>query len=129
MPPEKNTYRNIDEYIAEFPNDIRLVLEEVRRAVRDAAPEAVETISYSMPAFKLEGILVYFAAFKNHIGFFPTASGVEHFKNELDGYEISKGTIRFPLQKPMPVDLIQRIVAFRVEENLKKAEGRTKRKR
>ena len=129
MPPEKNTYRNNDEYIAEFPNDIRLVLEEVRRAVRDAAPEAVETISYSMPAFKLEGILVYFAAFNNHIGFFPTASGVEHFKNELDGYEISKGTIRFPLHKPMPVDLIQRIVAFRVEENLKKAEGRTKRKR
>jgi len=117
---EKQKYKTIDEYIAGFPGDIRVVLEKLRQVIKSAAPEAVETISYSMPAFKLNGILVYFAAFKNHIGFFPTASGVEAFKQDLTAYETSKGTIRFPLDKPVPFDLVEKIVKYRVTQNLLK---------
>ena len=88
--------------------------------IHEAAPEAQETISYGMPAFRLNGILVYFAAFKDHIGFFPTSSGVSAFAGELSSYDTAKGTIRLPLDKPIPVDLIQKIVKFRVQENLNK---------
>ena len=113
-------YQSIDEYIAQFPPEIREKLQEIRKIIREAAPDAEEKISYRMPAFALNGILVYFAAFKNHLGFFPTASGVEGFKDQLTGYKISKGTIQLPLDQPIPVDLIRKIVRFRVEENLEK---------
>jgi uncharacterized protein YdhG (YjbR/CyaY superfamily) len=113
-------FKTIDGYIAAFPEDIQRILEELRQAIKDAAPKAEEAISYQMPAFKQNGILVYFAAFKNHIGFFPTSSGVEAFKEDLSGYETSKGTIRFPLDKPIPLDLVNKIVRYRVKENLSK---------
>jgi uncharacterized protein YdhG (YjbR/CyaY superfamily) len=113
-------FKTIDEYIESFPNDIQATLSELRQAVREAAPQAQEAISYQMPAFKQNGILVYFAAFKTHIGFFPTASGVETFKEKLSAYETSKGTIRFPIDKPLPLELVKEIVRFRVKENLDK---------
>ena len=119
MAPKKQ-FKTIDEYIATFPKNIQIILEEMRQAIRAAAPDAEEAISYQMPAFKQNGVLVWFAAFKNHIGFFPTALGVEAFKEELSGYEISKGTIRFPLNKPIPFDLVNKIVKFRVKEKLGK---------
>ncbi|MFY9812920.1 MAG: DUF1801 domain-containing protein [Dehalococcoidales bacterium] len=92
----------------------------MRQVIHEAAPEAQETISYGMPAFRQNGIIVYFAAFKDHIGFFPTSSGVSAFAGELSSYDTAKGTIRLPLDKPIPVDLIQKIVKFRVQENLNK---------
>jgi uncharacterized protein YdhG (YjbR/CyaY superfamily) len=111
----------IDEYIAAFPEEIRKKLEGLRAAIKASAPDAEEKISYQMPAFAQKGILVYFAAFKNHIGFFPTASGIRAFKDELSGYDCSKGTVRFPLDKPLPLKLVGRIVKYRVAENMKKA--------
>ena len=120
MTTSKKNFKTIDEYIATFPKNVQVILEEFRRAVREAAPNSTETISYQMPAFKQNGILVWFAAFKNHIGFFPKVSAIEAFKGELSGYELSKGTIRFPLNKPIPFDLVKRIVMFRVKENLDK---------
>jgi uncharacterized protein YdhG (YjbR/CyaY superfamily) len=113
-------FKTIDEYIESFPKDIQAILSDLRQAIRGAAPQAEEAISYQMPAFKQNGILVYFAAFKTHIGFFPTASGVEAFKEKLSDYETSKGTIRFPIDKPLPLELVKEIVRFRVKENLDK---------
>jgi uncharacterized protein YdhG (YjbR/CyaY superfamily) len=118
----------IDEYIAGFPPDIQQILEKLRSAIREAAPDATERISYRMPAFDLRGILVYFAANKNHIGFYPTASPIVKFKDELSQYHFSKGAIRFPIDKPLPYNLISRIVKFRQAENLAKAEQRRKKK-
>ena len=106
----------IDEYIAGFPNDIQDILEKLREVIREAAPQAEEVINYGIPTFKLNGNLVHFAAFKKHIGFYPTPSAMEAFKEELSPYETSKGTIKFPLDKPIPFDLIKRIVKFRVNE-------------
>jgi len=128
-PTTKRTFTNIDEYITGFPKDIQEILQQVRAAIHEAAPEAKETISYQMPAFALEGVLVYFAAFKNHIGFFPTGSGVANFQKELTAYKTTKGTIRFPLDKPIPFDLIRKIVLFRVKESLAKAEAKRKKKK
>lgn len=116
MSAQKNHFTTIDEYIATVPKDVRPILRELRQAIRQAAPEAVETINYQIPTFKLNGNLVHFAAFKKHIGFYPTPSGIEAFREELSPYELSKGTIKFPLEKPLPFDLITRIVQFRVEE-------------
>lgn len=113
-------YKTIDEYISLFPGKIHEALKKIRKVIKKAAPEAQEAISYQMPVFRLEGNLVYFAAFKDHIGFFPTSSGISAFKKELTDYETSKGTIRFPLGKPIPFDLISKIVKFRVKENLQK---------
>ena len=113
-------FDNIDEYIASFPEETQKLLEVIRGTIRNAAPDAKEVISYGIPAFKMKGILVYFAAYKNHIGFYPTASGIEAFKNELFSYEGAKGTVRFPIDKPIPLDLISRIVKFRVQESLEK---------
>ncbi len=120
MSASKKEIKTIDEYIATFPKNVQVILEEFRRAVKEAAPNSEETISYKMPAFKQNGILIWFAAFKNHIGFFPKVSAIEAFKDELSGYELSKGTIRFPLNKQIPFDLVKRIVKFRVKENTKK---------
>jgi uncharacterized protein YdhG (YjbR/CyaY superfamily) len=119
---------NIDEYIANFPVHIQEKLEELRTTIKKAAPQAEEKISYQMPAFNLKGILVYFAAHTNHIGFYPTSTGVETFKDELTGYKCTKGTIQLPFDKPLPLDLITRIVIYRSTENYLRAELKAKKK-
>lgn len=115
----KNDFKTIDEYIASQPKEVAILLERVRTTIKKVAPEATETISYAIPTFKFHGNLVHFANFKNHIGFYPGASGVENFKNELTNYNFSKGTIQFQLTEPIPFDLIEKITKFRVEENVK----------
>jgi uncharacterized protein YdhG (YjbR/CyaY superfamily) len=121
----KTTPENIDEYILEFPPEIQKILQEIRATIRAAAPQATEAISYQMPTFKLHGNLVHFAAFKSHIGFYPVPSGIEAFKEELSQYKGAKGSVQFPLGKPMPLDLISRIVKFRVTENLAKSKQKS----
>lgn len=116
----KSQYKTIDEYIETFPTEIQGILQKMRQAIKEAAPEAIEVISYQMPAFKLNGILVYFAAYKTHVGFYPTSSGIEAFKSELVPYRWSKGAVQFTLDKPIPFDLVKKIVIFRVKENSKK---------
>jgi uncharacterized protein YdhG (YjbR/CyaY superfamily) len=117
MAPSKRKFETIDEYIAQFPKNVRDVLEQLRRVIRESAPEAEETISYAIPAFKLNGVLVWFAAFKNHIGFYPKVSAMEAFKEKLEKYKVSKGTVQFPLNEPIPYELVREIVKFRVKEN------------
>ena len=116
----KKNFKTIDEYIATFPINIQSILQELRQVIKESAPNAEEAIRYQMPTFRLNGNLVHFAAFKKHIGFYPTPSGTESFKNELSNYETSKGTIRFPLDKPIPFDLVKKIVKYRVKENMSK---------
>jgi uncharacterized protein YdhG (YjbR/CyaY superfamily) len=118
----------IDGYIASCPAGIRETLTELRNTIRKAAPMAEEKISYQMPAFALNGVLVYFAAQKEHIGFYPTSSGVEAFKQELSEYSTSKGVVRFPYGKPLPLKLITQIVRFRVIEDLEKEELKRKKR-
>lgn len=118
--------QNIDEYIASFPLEIQEILQNIRLTIASAAPEATEKISYGMPTFALEGNLVHFAAFKNHIGFYSMPSGTSQFQQEILKYKHAKGSIQFPLTEPMPFDLMARIVKFRVEENLAKAAKRKK---
>jgi uncharacterized protein YdhG (YjbR/CyaY superfamily) len=118
MKTEQAAPKDIDGYIAGFPDDVRQILEKIRITIRKAAPHADETISYRMPTFTLKGNLVHFAAFKKHIGFYPTPSGVEKFKQELSVYDGAKGSVQFPLDKPIPFGLISKIVKFRVKENL-----------
>ena len=120
--------KNIDEYIAGFPNDVQEILEKIRMTIRKAAPDAEETIKYQIPTFTLKGNLVHFAAFKKHIGFYPPATGNEKFKNELSGYQGAKGSVKFPLDKPIPFDLISKIVKFRVKENSERAEAKGNKK-
>jgi uncharacterized protein YdhG (YjbR/CyaY superfamily) len=110
----------IDEYITAFPKNIQDILQKVRQTIRESAPDAKEAISYQMPTFKLNGNLVHFAAFKNHIGFYPTPSATEEFQKELSPYKSGKGSIQFPLNEPIPYDLIRKIVMFRVKENFAK---------
>ncbi len=121
MEGNKSGFNSIDEYIATFPEDIQKILGEVRSVIKAAAPKAEEKISYQMPTFTLNGNLVHFAAFKKHIGFYPTPSGTQAFQKEVSVYKGAKGSIQFPLDKPMPLKLITKIVKFRVAENLKKA--------
>ena len=111
---------SIDEYINQFSPEIREKLEALRAEIIRKAPDATERISYGMPSFYLNGNLVYFAAYKSHIGFYPTPSGIEAFRGELAAYKFSKGAVQFPLSKPLPMDLIGRIVEYRVRENLTK---------
>ena len=111
----------IDTYIVAFPDDVQAVLQQIRRTIHETAPEATEAISYGMPTFKLHGNLVHFGAFKSHIGFYPAPTGMESFQEELAPYKQGKGSAQFPLDKPMPLDLIRRIVEFRVQENKGKA--------
>ena len=117
MKDNKNTVISIDAYIANFPEEVQEILEKIRNIIRTAAPEAEETIKYGIPTFTLKGNLVHFAAYKHHIGFYPYPSGVEKFKDELSAYEGAKGSVKFPLDKPIPYDLIAKIVAFRVKRN------------
>lgn len=116
----------IDDYIAGFPKDVQVILEDLRATIRKAAPEAEETINYQIPTFTLNGNLVHFAAYKNHIGFYPTPSGIAAFKKELSAYEGAKGSVQFPIDKPLPLRLITKIVKFRVKENLERRKRKVK---
>lgn len=117
MHNDMQQYRNVDEYIDGFPQDIQIKLRKIREAIKQAAPDAEETIVYRMPAYRQNGPLAYFAAFKDHIGFFPTPAGINNFEKELGHYKISKGTVRFSLDEPIPYELIAKIVKFKVTEN------------
>jgi len=117
---------DIDNYISGFPKDTQKFLSQLRDAIKEAAPDAEEVISYKMPAYKLHGMLVYFAGYANHIGFYPTPSGIDKFSKELAGFKGAKGSVQFPLNKPLPLPLITKIVAFRVKENLERAEIKRK---
>lgn len=121
MKADQSPVGDIDAYIAPFPQDIQNILEKVRSTIRAVAPDATEDIKYGMPTFVLNGNLVHYAAFKNHIGFYPTPTGTETFKAELAPYESGKGSIRFPLDQPIPYDLIRQITEFRVKENQERA--------
>lgn len=119
MNKSNQKYRDIEEYHAAQPAGIRETLEKLRQAIKQAAPMATETISYGMPAFRQKRVLVYYALNKNHIGFYPTPEPIVHFKKELEKYNTSKGAILFPVDKPLPLTLIKKIVKFRLEENIK----------
>ena len=121
MAKSKKQLKTVDEYIAAFPKEVQGVLEKIRSTIRKSAPKAEEAISYGIPAFSLKGRgLVYFAAWKNHIGFYPTPSGIEAFKKELAPFKQEKGSVQFPLDKPIPYDLVKKIVRYKVTENLEK---------
>lgn len=120
-------FKSIDEYIATFPVEVQVLLEELRATIKAAAPEAEEKISYQMPTFFLTGNLVHFAAYRKHIGFYPSSSGIQAFKRELSVFKGAKGSVQFPLDRPLPLELVGRIVKYRVAENLKRAEEKSKR--
>jgi uncharacterized protein YdhG (YjbR/CyaY superfamily) len=120
MEKKKTGYESIDEYIHFFPEHIQKKLVELRKAIREQAPQAQEKISYQMPTFFLNGNLVYFAAYSKHIGFYPTSSGINAFKSKLSKYKHAKGSVQFPIEEPLPIELIKRIVKFRLAENSKK---------
>lgn len=128
MPPPKATYKDIDAYITLYPKEVQVILQKIRETIHKAAPAAEETINYGIPTFTLNGNLVHFAAFKNHIGFYPAPSAIETFKKELSIYEGAKGSVQFPLDKPMPLTLISKIVKYRVKENLVKAATKSKKR-
>lgn len=128
MRADQRVPKTIDEYIAGFPHEIQEILEKMRKTIATAAPQAEEAIKYQMPTFTLKGNLVHFAAFKKHIGLYPTPTATVKFRKELSIYEGGKGSIRFPLDKPIPYSLITKIVKFRVKENLERAAARRKKK-
>jgi len=120
MEGKKGKPTTIDEYIAQFPEDVQRILVKIMAVIKESAPGAVEKISYQMPSFYLKGNLIWFGAHQHHIGFYPTGVGVEAFKEELSAYKMSKGAVQFPLDEPIPYELISKIVKFRVAQNLKK---------
>ena len=122
MEENKITFNTIDEYIMQFPTEVQETLKTLRKVIKEAAPEAEEKISYKMPTFTLHGNLVHFAGYKNHIGLYPTPSGIEAFKEELSKYKGAKGSVQFPIKEPLPYELIIKIVKYRVIENVRKAE-------
>ncbi len=119
-------FRSVDEYLKSLPQESKTTLETFRETIRQAAPQAAEIIHYNMPAFEWNGILVWYAAYKKHIGFYPRASAIAAFRAELGGYTVSKGGIRFPLKEAIPAGLIKKIVRFRVKEKDAKAKGKNK---
>jgi uncharacterized protein YdhG (YjbR/CyaY superfamily) len=121
MAIKRTTPRDMDEYISRFPKEVQIILEKIRTTIRKAAPDAKEAIKYQIPTFTLEGNLVHFAAFTKHIGLYPAPHGITKFKKELSKYATAKGSVRFPLDQPIPYDLITKIVIFRVKENLERA--------
>ncbi|MGM1046479.1 MAG: iron chaperone [Bacillota bacterium] len=129
MEGNKITYESMDDYISQFPHEVQAILETLRKVIKESAPDAKEKISYQMPTFVLHGNLVHFAAYKNHIGFYPAPSGINAFKHELSKYKGAKGSIQFPIDKPLPYELIRKIVQFRVAENIEKAEGKLNKKK
>ena len=120
MAASRRQFKTMDEYINTFPEDVRRILIELRQTIKEVAPDAEETINYQIPTFTLNGNLVHFAAFENHIGFYPAPSGMEAFKKELSGYKSAKGSVQFPIHEPLPLLLIRKIVEYRVKENLEK---------
>jgi uncharacterized protein YdhG (YjbR/CyaY superfamily) len=126
METNKIILKSIDEYILHFSPQVQEILKTLRKVIKESAPDSEEKISYQMPTFVLHGNLVHFAAHKNHIGFYPTPSGIDAFKNELSKYKGAKGSVQFPIDKPLPYELISAIVKFRVAENIKKAENKQK---
>ena len=126
MKTEQTIHETIDEYIADFPPDVQAILKKLRATIRKAAPDAEEAMKYRLPTFVLNGNLVHFGAFKKHIGFYATPTGNEKFRKELSAYEGAKGSVQFPLDKPIPYDLVSRMVKFRVKENLDKAAAKRK---
>lgn len=126
---ENTKIDKVEDYIASFPEDIQELLKELREAVRETAPEAMEKISYGMPTFAMDGNIIHFAAFKNHIGLYPGADGVAAFQDELKPYKTSKGTIQFSLDQPLPMNLIKRIVNYKVEENKERTRLKTEKKK
>jgi uncharacterized protein YdhG (YjbR/CyaY superfamily) len=126
MAGDRNRYMTIDEYFSGFPENVQDILNRIRAVIRAAAPDAKEKISYGIPTFYTTENLVHFAAYQHHIGFYPTSSGIEHFHKELAGYELSRGTVRFSLDQPIPYDLISRITAFRVKQSQEKASAKKK---
>ncbi|EGG31911.1 iron chaperone [Paenibacillus sp. HGF5] len=126
---DKIVYGSIDEYISSCAPEVQGILQTLRRVIQESASHAKEKISYQMPTFDLHGNLVHFAAFKKHIGFYPAPSGIEAFQDELKEYHTSKGTLQFPIDQPLPYELIRRIVQYRVQQNLEKAESKAKKKR
>jgi uncharacterized protein YdhG (YjbR/CyaY superfamily) len=120
MAAPRRHFKTMDEYIDTFPKDVQRILNELRQTIREIAPDAEETINYEIPTFTLNGNLVHFAAFQNHIGFYPTSSGIQAFQEELSGYKSAKGSVQFPIHEPLPLPLIRRIVEYRVKENLEK---------
>jgi uncharacterized protein YdhG (YjbR/CyaY superfamily) len=129
MEENKTTYSTIDEYIIQFSPEVQEILQTLRTVIKEAAPDATEKINYQMPTFDLHGNLVHFAAYKNHIGFYPAASGIDAFKHKLSEYKGAKGSVQFPIEKPLPYELISEIVKFRVAENIKKAEDKSRKKK
>jgi uncharacterized protein YdhG (YjbR/CyaY superfamily) len=130
MTPKRTAPKDIDEYIGGFPTEVRARLQKIRSTIRKAAPDAKETISYQIPTFTLQGQgLISFAAFKNHVSIFPGARGVEAFKKALSAYEGGKGTVRFPLDQPVPLGLISRIVKYRAKESLERAKAKGEKKK
>lgn len=128
MDSRKTRVDSVDMYIASFPEEIRTKLEELRGTIKAAAPEAEEKISYQMPTYFFRGNLVHFAAHKNHIGFYPTPEGIEEFKEAISAYQWAKGSVQFPLDQPLPLDLVSQIVKFRLQQNMARAEAKGKRK-
>ena len=128
MDNKKAGFTSVDDYIATFPEDVQARLQELRATIKAAAPDAAEKISYQMPAFALHGNLVYFAAWKKHIGFYPISATLEAFRDELAPYKMSKGAIQFPYDQPLPLELISKIVKFRVDENVQKAATKSRKK-
>jgi uncharacterized protein YdhG (YjbR/CyaY superfamily) len=129
MEGTKHTFESIDEYILTFPPEIQEILRMLRKVIQESVPDAKEKKSYQMPTFELYGNLVHFAAYKNHIGFYPTPRGIDAFKKELSEYKGAKGFVQFPIDKPLPYELISRIVKFRAVENIKNAEGKMRKKK
>jgi uncharacterized protein YdhG (YjbR/CyaY superfamily) len=129
MERKRQDFHTIDEYIKTFPKDVQIKLEAIRKAIRELVPEAQEKISYEIPTFYLDGSLVHFAAFKNHIGFYPTPSGIGAFQEELAKYKGGKGSVQFPLNEELPIRLIERIVKYRLEKNRMKAKTQSKKAR
>ncbi len=121
-------FKTVNEYFSALPPKTRNILKELRKSIKEAAPQAEELISYNMPAFKLHGMLVYYAAYDRHIGFYPTSSPMKVFKDQLMGYKTSKGAIQFPIQEPIPTTLVKSIVKFRISENLEKEAKKKKKK-
>lgn len=129
MAPTKTNFTTIDDYIATFPTATQTLLQQLRATIQTAAPEATEKISYQMPTFALKGNLVHFAAYEHHIGFYPTPSAITAFAEELSRYKSAKGSVQFPIDEPLPLDLVSRMVAFRVQKNLEKAAAKVREKK
>jgi uncharacterized protein YdhG (YjbR/CyaY superfamily) len=129
MKANATKFKTVDEYFSTFPASTQTILKTMRKTVKEAAPDAEELISYNMPAYKLNGILVYYAAYKNHIGFYPTSLGIKAFQKELSGYLWAKGSVQFPIDKPLPLTLISKIVKSRVKDNQHEMKPKLKKKK